>query len=99
MENFAYLCFKKNRKIMTKIKWLDTEYCGSADETVQPVLINGSVWYTYYSSHGYQYLFATIYQLHLHWSGVSNQYFAVCETEEELNALIEKLEINENNYG
>ena len=26
-----------------EIKWFDTEYCGSADETVQPVLVNGKL--------------------------------------------------------
>lgn len=73
------------------IEWLETEYCGKADETVQPVLINGNVWYAYYSPHGYHYLFDTIYKLHLHWSGVSNQYFAICENEEELNDVVEQL--------
>ena len=42
-----------------EIKWLDTEYCGSADETVQPVLVNGRVFYCLYDKRGYQYTAST----------------------------------------
>lgn len=83
--------YQQNDKDMKKneIKWLDTEYCGSADETVQPVIVNGRVFYCLYDKRGYQYLFATIYELHLHWSGVSQQYIFTCESEEELNKYLE----------
>ena len=67
-----------------EIKWLDCEYCGSADETVQPVIVNGRVFYCLYDKRGYQYLFATIYELHLHWSGANQQYIFTCESEQEL---------------
>jgi len=72
-----------------KIKWLETEYCGSANETVQPVIVNGRVFYCLYDKRGYQYLFATIYELHLHWSGVNQQYIFTCESEDELNKYLE----------
>lgn len=72
-----------------EIKWLDTEYCGSADETVQPVLVNGRVFYCLYDKRGYHYLFATIHELHLHWSGMNRQYIFTCESEEELIKYLE----------
>ena len=69
---------------MAKYRWLDVEFCGGADESVQPVLVNGRIFYCLYDKRGYQYLFATIYELHLHLSGVSGQYFFICESEQEL---------------
>ena len=72
-----------------EIKWLETEYCGSADETVQPVLVNGRVFYCLYDKRGYHYVFSTIYELHLHWSGANRQYIFTCENEQELNNYLE----------
>lgn len=69
---------------MAKLKWLDTEYCGSASETVQPVLVNGDLLLYVLFAKGYHYVFATIYELHLHWSGFDGQYMYTCETEEQL---------------
>ena len=72
-----------------KITWLDTEYCGSADETVQTVLVNDRPYYCLFDKRGHQYLFATIYELHLHWSGLNQQYIFTCESEQELNEYLE----------
>ena len=72
-----------------EIKWLDCEYCGSDNERVQPVLVNGRIYYCLYNKRGHQYLFATIYELHLHWMGLKEQYFFTCESEEELNKYLE----------
>ena len=57
-----------------KLKWLDTEYCGTADTTIQPVLVNNTILYTLYDNKGFNYVFTTIYTIHLHWSGYVNQY-------------------------
>lgn len=74
---------KLKKKKMEKIKWLETEYCGSASETVQPALVNGVLFYVLFTK-GYHYVFGTIYQLHLYWSGLNGQYLYTCETEEQL---------------
>lgn len=68
---------------MNEIKWLDTEYCGSASATVQPVLVNGVLYYTLYAK-GYHYVFVSVYAIHLHWSGVNNAYMFTCEREGQL---------------
>lgn len=34
------------------LKWLDTEYCGTADTTIQPVLVNDTILYTLYDNKG-----------------------------------------------
>lgn len=72
-----------------EIKWLETEYCGGSDETVQPVLVNGRIYYSLRDKRGNHYLFATVYELHLHWSGVSGEYIYTCESEQELDNYIE----------
>ena len=33
-----------------KLKWLEVEYCGTADTHIQPVLVNDTVLYTLYDS-------------------------------------------------
>ena len=76
-----------------KIKWLDTEYCGSENETVQPVLVNGKIFYCLYNKRGRQYLFPTIYELHLHWAGLSGQEIFTCESEDELIKYLENEKI------
>lgn len=71
------------------LKWLDTEYCGRADETIQPVLVNDTILYTLYDNKGFNYVFSTIYAIHLHWSGLVNQYEFTCGSEEELVEYLE----------
>ena len=39
--------------------WLDTEYIRN-DITMQPVLVNDTLWYTLFDSHGYNHLFSTL---------------------------------------
>lgn len=72
-----------------EIKWLECEYCGSDNEEVQPVLVNGRIYYCLYNKHGRQYLFPTIYELHLHWAGLSGQEIFACDSEEELDKYLE----------
>lgn len=76
---------------MANLKWLDTEYCGSASETVQPVLINGKMLLYVLFAKGYNYVFATIFELHLHWRGFNNQYRYTCETEEQLEEYLKSI--------
>ena len=76
----------------TKLQWLETEYCGSADETIQPVLVNGVLFYTMFDRHGFNYVFPSIYAIHLHLSGVSNQYIFTCGSEKDLIEYLEKMD-------
>ena len=71
------------------LKWLDTEYCGTADTTIQPVLVNDTILYTLYDNKGFNYVFTTIYAIHLHWSGYANQYEFTCGSEEDLIEYLE----------
>ena len=75
-----------------KLKWLDTEYCGNADETIQPVLVNGTLLYTMFDRRGFNYVFTTVHAIHLHWSGVCDQYEFTCESEEDLVGYLEERE-------
>ena len=68
---------------MTKVKWLETEYCGSANDTVQSVLVGDTLLYVLFAK-GYNYVFDTIYQLHLYWNGAGGQYRYTCESEKAL---------------
>lgn len=69
---------------MAKIKWLETEYCGSATGSrVQPALVDGFLFYVLFKN-GHNYVFDTIYQLHLYLSGYDGQYAYTCESEEQL---------------
>lgn len=76
---------------MANIKWLDTEYCSSASETVQPVLIDDNMLLYVLFAKGYNYVFETIYNLHLHWSGFNSQYMYTCETEEQLEKYLKNV--------
>ena len=72
------------------LKWLDTEYCGRADASIQPVLINDAViLYTLFDNKGYNYVFSSIYAISLYWSGVANQYEFTCESEKDLIEYLE----------
>lgn len=71
------------------LKWLDTEYCGTADTTIQPVLVNGTVLYTLFDKNGNNLVFTTIYAIHLYWSGFVNQYEFACQNEEDLIKYLE----------
>ena len=74
-----------------EIKWLETEYCGNASQTVQPCIIdNTTIVYVLFAK-GYNYVFDTIYQLHLYWNGVDGQYKYTCETEEQLEEYLENI--------
>lgn len=75
---------------MANLKWLETEYCGFAGETVQPCIIGGTIVYVLFAK-GYHYVFDTIYQLHLYWSGLSGQYRYTCETEEQLEEYLKNI--------
>lgn len=71
------------------LKWLETEYCGTADATIQPVLVNGIILYTLFDNKGFNYVFTTIYAIHLHWLGYVNQYEFTCGSEEDLIEYLE----------
>lgn len=73
-----------------RLKWLDTEYCGRPDETVQPVLVDDTLYYTLFDRRGYNYVFSTFYGLHLYLSGSDGQYY--CFTSESEDEMIEYLE-------
>ena len=77
---------------MTKntLKWLETEYCGRADVSIQPVLINDVViLYTLFDNKGYNYVFSSIYAIHLYLSGHGGRYAFTCESEEDLIEYLE----------
>lgn len=76
------------------LHWLDKECCGSrTDETIQPVLIstdlNDFLFYTLSDRRGFYYVFNTIYDIHLHWSGLVNQYEFTCGSEKDLIEYLE----------
>ncbi len=73
-----------------RIKWLDVEYCDRSDETVQPVLINDTAYYVLFDRRGYNYVFATIWQVHLFWSGFAGQYMFTTDNEKELVKYLEE---------
>ena len=73
----------------TKLKWLDTEYCGRPDETIQPVLVGDVLYYTLFDRQGFNYVFSSIYAVIRHLLGDVNQYEFTCASEE---ILIEYLE-------
>ena len=78
-----------------KLTWLETEYCGRPDETIQPVLVNDNiVLYTMFDRHGFNYVFATIHAIHLHWSGLVNQYVFTSGNEEDMIEFLENYEEN-----
>lgn len=74
-----------------KLKWLDTEYCGNADETIQPVMVGKTLYYTLFDKMGYNYVFPTIYKLHLHLNGAYAQYDFTSEDEYEMIEYLENL--------
>ena len=53
------------------------------------VLVNDTVLYTLYDNKGFNYVFTTIYAIHLHWSGLVNQYEFTCGSEEDLIEYLE----------
>lgn len=71
------------------LKWLETEYCGTPDTAIQPVLVNDTIMYVLFDHHGFNYVFDTIYKIHLHWSGFANQYEFTCGSEEDLTEYLE----------
>lgn len=72
-----------------ELKWFDVEYCGDGDENIQPVLVNDTILYVLYDKKGTNYVFATVYAIHLHWSGLVNQYEFTCGSEEDLIEYLE----------
>jgi hypothetical protein len=71
------------------LKWLETEYCGRADETIQPVLVGDTLYYTLFDRHGFNYVFSTIYAVTRHLLGDVNQYEFTCGSEEDLIEYLE----------
>lgn len=81
------------KKVKNDIDWFDTEWCDRADETIQPVSVNGTLLYVLFDRRGYNYVFLTIYKLHLFFSGIDNTYMFTCDNEEELNKFLSELEL------
>jgi len=73
----------------TKLTWFDTEYCGRADITLQPVLANGTLYYTLFDNHGYNMVFTAIWQVFEYLQGNSARFEFVCESESELIKYLE----------
>ena len=73
----------------TKLKWFETEYCGRADETIQPVLVGDTLYYTLFDRHGFNYVFTSIYAVIRHLLGDANQYEFTCGYEKELIEYLE----------
>lgn len=76
------------KQIKNNVEWFDTEWCDRADETIQPVSVNGTLFYVLFDRRGYNYVFSTIYKLHLFFSGIDNTYIFTCDDEETLNKFI-----------
>lgn len=73
------------------LKWFETEYCGRADETIQPVQVNETLFYTLFDLNGFTYVFASIYSLCQHMRGEINQYEFTCGNEDDLIEYLEEL--------
>ena len=79
------------KKVKNYIDLIDTEWCDRADETIQPVSVNGTLFYVLFDRRGYNYVFSTIYKLHVFFSGIDNTYMFTCDNEEELNKFLSEL--------
>ena len=73
------------------IMWLDTEYCGRADETIQLVLVDGVLFYTLFDRHGYQKVFKSFYSLYKHLNGEASTPDFESEDEVEMINYLENL--------
>ena len=74
-----------------RLKWLDTEYCGRPDETIQPVMVDDTLYYTLFDRRGYHYVFPSIYRLYLHLEGENTQYDFTSDNEDEMIKYLAKL--------
>ena len=75
---------------MSKIKWLDTEYIRN-DLTVQPVLVDETLWYTVFDSNGYNFLFNTFLGLYKFLVMGKYEDGNIFESEEDMIKYLEKL--------
>lgn len=73
-----------------ELTWLETEYF-RADFTVQPVLVNGKLWYTVFDNHGYNYLFDTFFGLYEYLRYGKQEEGNCFEDEEEMIKYLEEL--------
>ena len=75
---------------MSKIKWLDTEYIRN-DLTMQPVLVDETLWYTVFDSNGYNFLFSTFLGLYEFLVIGKHEDGNIFESEEDMIKYLEKL--------
>ena len=71
--------------------WLETEYLGKADETIQTVIVGEDVVYVHFYN-GYYSLIAGVNNLVAYLSGENYTRFFCTDSEEKLIEEIEKLE-------
>ena len=74
-----------------ELKWLDTEYIRN-DLTMQPVLVNGLLWYTIFDNHGYNLLFSTFLGLYEYLKDGKHEEGNCFDTEEEMIEFLEEVE-------
>ena len=73
-----------------KLTWLETEYVRN-DITFQPVLVNGTLWYTVFDNHGYHNVFSTMIGLHMYLNGDTDGRSECFDTEDEMIKYLEEL--------
>ena len=73
-----------------ELTWLETEYFRN-DITVQPVLVNGELWYTVFDNHGYNLLFDTFLGLYEYLKDGKYEDGNCFETEAEMIKYLEEL--------
>lgn len=73
-----------------ELTWLETEYIRN-DITVQPVLVNGVLWYTVFDNHGYNFLFDTFLGLYEYLKDDKYEEGNCFETEDEMIKYLEEV--------
>ena len=73
---------------MNKLEWLETEYIRN-DLTMQPVLVEGELWYTVFDNHGYNWLFDTFLGLYEYLTSGKCEEGNCFESEDEMVKYIE----------
>lgn len=66
-----------------KLTWLDTEYIKN-DLTLQPVLVNKTILYTLFDTHGYNYVFYSVRQVMDYLNDGKQEYAGTFESEDEM---------------
>ena len=79
-----------NLRANNERQWLETEYVRN-DITVQPVLVNGELWYTVIDDHGYNFLFDTLLGLYEYLKDGKYEEGNCFETEAEMIKYLEKV--------